>query len=209
MCSLSDRHILEKGFGVRVANEYGCAEMDMLAFEDENFDWIISDENVYLEILDEDNKKVEFGKSGRIILTSLYNKAFPLIRYEVGDVGMVDVKKKINNSILMDLVGRTNDFAILPSGRKVPALTFYYITKSLIQEDFKIKEFIIKQLTKKNFHYEYVSEFELSSDAIVKINKAMELYLEPGLIATFEKKELIERLKAGKFKQFYNLIDVN
>lgn len=206
MCSLLDRALLEKGFGIKVANEYGCAEMDILAFEDEDFDWIISNENVYLEIVDENGNVVEPGKSGRIIITSLYNKAMPLIRYEVGDMGLIEKRKKKNHTILKDLIGRTNEFAILPSGRRVPALTFYYITKTLIQEDYKIKEFIIKQISIINFHFEYVSDVELPIDAKSKINRAMDEYLEPGLISTFERKEYIERTKAGKLRQFYNLI---
>jgi phenylacetate-CoA ligase len=31
---------------------------------------------------------------------------------------------------LQQLIGRTNDIAVLPSGKKAP-LTFYYITKAL------------------------------------------------------------------------------
>ena len=131
----------------------------------------------------------------------------PMIRYEVGDTGVLEITKKHNNQILRELNGRTNEFAILPSGRQVPALTFYYITKTLIQEEFKIKEFIVKQLTKSNFHFEYVSDLELTENAISKINNAMDEYLEPGLKSTFERKEVIERTKAGKLKQFYNLLE--
>jgi phenylacetate-CoA ligase len=208
MCSSIDRSIIEKGFGVKVANEYGCAEMDILAFEDENFDWIISNENVFFEIVDDSGKVLEPGNSGRILITSLYNKAIPLIRYELGDTGVIKKSKNGYNNILDSLNGRTNEYAILPSGRIVPALTFYYITKTLIQEDFKIKEFIIKQLSSRSFHFEYVSELELSHNAIVKIRNAMDEYLEPGLESTFEKKDKIERSASGKLKQFYNLTNV-
>ncbi len=208
MCSSIDRATIEKGFGVKVANEYGCAEMDILAFEDENFDWIISDENVFFEIVDDNGKVLEPGNSGRILITSLYNKAIPLIRYELGDIGVLKKSKNGYNNILEALNGRTNEFAILPSGRIVPALTFYYITKTLIQDDFKIEEFIVKQLSNKVFHFEYVSELELSQNAIVKIRNAMDEYLEPGLESTFEKKSKIERSASGKLKQFYNLTNV-
>ena len=203
MCSLSDREILKKGFGVPVANEYGCAEVDVLAFEDENFDWILSNENVFFEIIPDDTS---VNQSGKILLTSLFNRAMPFIRYEVGDIAQISSLKKNNNQVLEKLIGRTNEFAVLPSGRKVPALTFYYITKTLIQEKYKIKEFIIKQLNYDLFHYEYVSDFELTENLKQDIQNAMNQYLEPNLKATFEKKEFIERTKVGKLKQFYNLI---
>ena len=206
MCTELDRKTLEKGFGIPVANEYGCAEMDILACEDEHFDWILSNENVYIEILDDNNKELPPGSNGKIVITSLYNKAMPFIRYELGDMGTILQTKKGNHQILKELTGRTNEFALLKNGKRIPALTFYYITKTLIQEKYKIKEFVIKQLTFEHFHFEYVSDNELPEEAINKISKSMDEYLESGLTSTFEKKDKIERTKAGKQKQFSNLI---
>jgi phenylacetate-CoA ligase len=51
----------------------------------------------------------------------------------------------ISIPILKKLIGRTNDIAILPSGKKSPGLTFYYVTKSIIEDDGNVKEFVIKQ----------------------------------------------------------------
>jgi phenylacetate-CoA ligase len=205
VCNNYDRSLLEKGFGVKVANEYGCAEMDIIAFEDENFDWIISNENLVFEIVDDSGNPIEPMESGRVLITSLYNRAIPLIRYDLGDVGMLDFKKKGNNSVLLDLVGRTNDFAILPSGRKVPALTFYYITKELIQQEYGVKEFIIRQKSLNVFHFEYVADIDLPMEAILKIRKAANQYLEPNIETTFERKKVISRSKSGKLKQFFKI----
>lgn len=205
MCSISDRVTIEKGFGVKVVNEYGCAEMDVLAFEDRNFDWIMSSENVYFEIVDDKGNVLPQGEEGRLIITSLTNKAMSLIRYEVGDIAKIG-KNKNNHPILSELIGRTNEFAIMPSGRKVPALTFYYITKTLIQEEYNIKEFVIKQTSIHDFVFEYVAENDLTQKACSKIQSAMDEYLEPGLKAHFLKLSKIQRTKGGKLKQFSNLI---
>jgi phenylacetate-coenzyme A ligase PaaK-like adenylate-forming protein len=32
------------------------------------------------------------GKKGRIVITSLFNKAHPFIRYDIGDIGILDEK---------------------------------------------------------------------------------------------------------------------
>jgi phenylacetate-CoA ligase len=206
MCTNTDRLILEKGFGVKVANEYGCAEMDVLAFEDENFDWVMSSENVYFEVVDDKGNVIPQGEAGRLIITSLFNKAMPFIRYELGDIAKLG--KNINNyPVLSDLIGRTNEFAILPNGRKVPALTFYYITKTMIQEEFNIKEFVIKQTSVYDFVFEYVADNNLNQNACKKIQLAMDEYLEPGLSPHFIRLPKIERTKAGKLKQFSNLIN--
>lgn len=202
MCSKEDRKILETGFGIPVAVEYGCAEMDVIAFEDKDGDLLVSNENVYLEIVDEQGVPVPDGNEGRIILTSLYNKAIPLYRYEIGDIGVVRPGRKGKYQVLDRLIGRTNEFAILPSGRKVPALTFYYITKTLIKESSRVKEFVIIQESPRRFRFEYVSDEELSPVMKQSIEKAMDNYLESDLSAIFERKSTIERGKTGKLKQF-------
>jgi phenylacetate-CoA ligase len=205
-CTADDREILQKGFGVKVVNEYGCAEMDVIAFDDNDGDWIVSDENVFIEIVDDDNKPLPNGSTGKILLTTLYNRAIPLIRYEVGDLGALKPAKKGNFNVLDNLSGRTNDFAVMPNGRKVPALTFYYVTKTLIKEHLAVKEFIIKQISLNEFIVEYAGGVEFSDEIKRIIKEAFDKYLQPGLNVSYSKVEKVERGKTGKFKQFISLI---
>jgi phenylacetate-CoA ligase len=100
--------------------------------------------------------------------------------------------------------GRVNDIAILPSGKKSPGLTFYYISKSLLEQGGVIKEFIIRQTAVDLFVFEYVAERPLNSEEKYRVQKAMDMYLEPGLKAVFEHKETINRTKAGKLKHFHS-----
>jgi len=206
MCSSEDRSILERAFGVPVANEYGAAEIEVIAFDDEDHDRIISNENLFIEIVDENDVVVPDGTEGRIIVTSLNNYAMPFIRYEIGDIGVMETRRKGRHQILKKLIGRTNDFAILPSGKKSPGLTFYYISKSLLEGGGFMKEFIIKQTSLNSFHFEYVADREISENEKNKVYDAMNLYLEPGLKASFEWKVKITRTKAGKLKHFQNLL---
>ena len=67
-------------------------------------------------------------------------------------------KARLKKPILKKLIGRTNDVALLPSGKKSPGLTFYYVTKSIIEDDGNVKEFVIKQTKIDTFEIEYVSE---------------------------------------------------
>ena len=92
--------------------------------------------------------------------------------------------------------------AILPSGKKAAGLTFYYITKSIIEDDGIVKEFIIEQLSLSRFKISYVSSKELSASKIETIKKEMENYLESGIDITFERTAKLERAKSGKLKQF-------
>ncbi|MEO8534340.1 MAG: phenylacetate--CoA ligase family protein [Flavobacterium sp.] len=198
----TDKKLLEKQFGIPIINEYGASELDLIAFENPKGEWQVNSETLFVEILDENNQVLSYGKEGRIVITSLFNKANPFIRYDIGDIGILDEKSTLQKPILKKLVGRTNDVAILPSGKKSPGLTFYYVTKSIIEDDGNVKEFIIKQTKSDTFEIEYVSTKELHSNQIQKIEEAISLYLEPNLNFTFTRKTVLERTNRGKLKQF-------
>jgi phenylacetate-CoA ligase len=201
-----DKILMEKQFGIPVVNEYGASELDLIAFQNQNGEWQINSETLFVEILDEDNNVLPYGKEGRVVITSLYNKAHPFIRYDIGDIGILDEKSTVQKPILKQLIGRTNDIAILPSGKKSPGLTFYYITKSIIEDDGNVKEFIIKQTKINAFEIDYVSEKELHLEQISKIEEAISLYLEPNLNFIFTRKNSLERSNRGKLKQFKSMI---
>ncbi len=201
-----DKLLLEKQFGIPIVNEYGASELDLIAFQNLEDEWQVNSETLFVEILDENNQAVPNGTSGRIVITSLFNKAHPFIRYDIGDIGILDEKSTLKKPILKQLIGRTNDVAILPSGKKSPGLTFYYVTKSIIEDDGNVKEFIIKQTKIDLFEIEYVSDFELNTEQIEKINQAVALYLQPNLHFTFTRKKTLERSNRGKLKQFSSFL---
>ena len=201
-----DKILLEKHLGIPIVNEYGASELDLIAFQYRSVgtkdEWQVNSETLFVEILDEKNQPVAYGIEGKIVITSLYNKAHPFIRYEIGDVGILDEKSTLKKPILKKLIGRTSDIAILPSGKKSPGLTFYYVTKSIIEDGGNVKEFIIRQTKLDTFEIDYVSSIALTSKQILEIEKAIANYLEPGLHFTYNRKEVLERTKRGKLKQF-------
>ena len=201
-----DKVLLEKQFGIPIVNEYGASELGIIAFQNTQKDWCLNSETLYVEILDENNIPVKNGIEGKIVITSLYNKAHPFLRYEIGDTAILDQKSTLKKPILKKLIGRTNDVAILPSGKKSPGLTFYYVTKSVIQDNGDVKEFIIKQTKLDSFTIEYVSLKELNEIEKKKIKTAIEIYLEPNLNVAFIRKDFLNRTKSGKLKQFQSLL---
>lgn len=201
-----DKILMEKQFGVPVVNEYGASELDLIAFQNPQGEWQVNSETLFVEILDENNNVLPKGKEGRIVITSLYNKAHPFIRYDIGDIGILDEKSTLKKPILKKLIGRTNDIAVLPSGKKSPGLTFYYVTKSIIEDDGNVKEFVVKQTKIDTFDIEYVSHNKLTVNQILNIEKAIATYLESGLTFTFTQKDKLERSKSGKLKQFVSLV---
>ena len=201
-----DKKLLENQLGIPVVNEYGASELDLLAYQNPNDEWVLNNESLYIEVVDENNRPLPYGSEGKIIVTSLYNKAHPFIRYELGDVGVISEKSTPKHQFLQKLTGRTNDVAKLPSGKVVPGLTFYYVTKSIIEDAGDVKEFVVKQLSKENFEITYVAEKEIPRGKENEINLAMEKYLEKGLAIRLKRVSVLERSKRGKLKQFETLL---
>ncbi|MDR6845015.1 phenylacetate--CoA ligase family protein [Flavobacterium granuli] len=201
-----DKKLLNERFRIPIINEYGAAELDVIALENAKGEWKVNAETIFVEILDENNQIVPYGTVGKIVVTSLYNKAHPMIRYEVGDIGMLDEKSTLKNPILKKLIGRTNDNAILPSGKIAPGMTFYSITKKIFGDQGNVKEFIIKQTKLDTFEIEYTSDFELNEKEINNIKTVLSNYLEPHLNYLFIRKKVLERGKNGKLKQFTSFL---
>ncbi|RED48925.1 phenylacetate--CoA ligase family protein [Seonamhaeicola aphaedonensis] len=202
-----DRLLMEKQFGVPIINEYGASELDLIAFENQSNEWIVNSETLFVEILDKNNDILPLGEEGRLVITSLYNKSQPFIRYDIGDTGVLSKASTIKKPILEKLIGRTNDIAMLPGGKKAPGLTFYYVTKSIIEEATHVKEFIIEQHKKDTFKVLYVSPENLSKSQINNMTAEMEKYLEKGLNIRFERQEQLVRSKSGKLKQFSSYLN--
>lgn len=201
-----DRLLLEKQFNIPIVNEYGAAEVGLIAFKNPDGTWKVNSETILVEILDENNKVLPYGEEGKIVITSLYNKAHPIIRYELGDIGVLDEKSTPKYPILKTLLGRTSDLITLPSGKKAAGLTFYYITKTVIEDEAHVKEFVITQLEQDLFKITYVSSETLTELQKKDIYKAVETYLESGLRLEFEKVTELKRSKSGKLKQFTSLV---
>lgn len=198
----SDKKLMQEAFGVPVVNEYGASELDLIAFTNTEDEFVVNSETLYVEILDDNDRPVPNGTSGRIVITGLYNKAHPMIRYDIGDTGILSPTSTLKKPVLQELIGRTNDVARLPSGKTVPGLTFYYVTKSVIEDNGNVKEFIIIQTALDHFQITYTSGRELTVEEIDTMKNALFTYLEKGLRLSFERVAVLDRSKRGKLKQF-------
>ncbi|RXG31078.1 phenylacetate--CoA ligase family protein [Leeuwenhoekiella palythoae] len=195
-----DIELLQKQFGVPVINEYGASETGIIALGKAGDILHIDSSLLYVEILDEVNRPVDPGTSGKIVVTSLFNKAHPFIRYEIGDLGVLSYQNGL--SVLTKLEGRVGDFALLPDGKKIPALAFYYVTKEIMNDTASVKEFKIIQNKPNHFSINYVADAEFSTQDVEKIKRAMLNYLGTEIQLSFNKKPILDRSKRGKLKQF-------
>ena len=126
------RQDLKKQFGCPVRAWYSNEEngiMGIQRLEDESYH--IDTESYYYEILKLDSDEpAEPGELGRIVITDLYNYAFPILRYDNGDLAIAE--KKVKNGryqlFLKELYGRRSDMIYDCNGK---AVTPYIITNNM------------------------------------------------------------------------------
>ena len=89
--------------------QYGLAEMATVAATDGHGNLKIVGEKCFVEILDDEGKKVEDGHEGYIVVTDFNNDITPIVRYKSGDRG----KTKLHENgyyVLYDIIGRGIDY---------------------------------------------------------------------------------------------------
>ena len=81
---------MEKAFGCSVINRYDNEENGLLGISRAGEDKIyLNTAGLYFELLAIDSDSpVKPGTVGRIVVTDLFNHAMPLIRYDLGDLGI-------------------------------------------------------------------------------------------------------------------------
>lgn len=202
----TDRQLIHRQLGVPIINEYGASETGLIAFENDQKQLMIDEKLLFVEIVDDAGTVLPYGEKGRIVITSLYNKAQAFVRYAIGDLGILNLDRKTGKLFLQELSGRNNDNVLLPSGKTVPGLAFYYITKTAMEDKANIKEFVVTQTALDHFEITYVSDRPLNKKEEIAVDKAMLDYLEPGLSIVLKRMETLQRSPSGKLKQFNSLL---
>ena len=147
------RRYVEDAFGCRLLNVYPSVEAFAdIAFECLEGHWHIHSDFFNVEAIDENGELVAPGERGHIVITRLWGRGTPIIRY----TGMDDwVKilpyKKCNCGLSTPIIdggveGRKRADIILPSGKVFPPGAFCFITPVLHKlKTFKVKQYQIIQ----------------------------------------------------------------
>jgi len=103
--------------GVNIKSMYGsvdCAGIGVQCINCNLSDYHVLD-YVYVEILDDDNNVLPKGSIGNIVVTVLKNRLVPIIRYKLGDQGVI-LKDKCNcGKEILRVLGRCDDKFIVAS----------------------------------------------------------------------------------------------
>lgn len=120
----SVRKQFEEFFDITIADMYGAIEVNAIAFECPMHHMHVLTKNVFVETNDNND----------ILVTSLHNRAVPLIRYSVGDKVYIEKEKCMcgyEGMTIKLFEGRTTDIVKLKNNRYInPYVFLYCIEKS-------------------------------------------------------------------------------
>ena len=195
--TLEMKRVIRRAFRARAYEEYGAVENCVLATECEAGSLHVSSDFGILELVDEDGLPVSPGAEGRVLCTSLLNEAQPLIRYEVGDIGMWAAKScscgRDHLPVLQEIVGRIEDEVIGPDGREMVRFHGIFIDLPHVLEGQVIQEtltrFRVKVVPQNGFGAE---DEKLIRQRFAQRLGSVEVIIEPVTA--------IPRTERGKFR---------
>lgn len=188
----STRKTISEFFECPVYVLYANEENGVLAVEDGSDNGCRANTvDFILEVLALDSDEpVEDGEVGRLVITDLYNKAFPVIRYENGD--LVSKKTLSDGRVyITEIVGRKTDVLYTTDGR----IVHYFSSISFLESYMDIKQFQLIQEDYHNFTWILNTNNHSYEDEIVK--ECKKLFGEDSNWK-FQYVNEIPKLKSGK-----------
>lgn len=141
------RKIISEYFKCPVYVLYANEENGVFAVEDGSGNGCrLNNVDYTMEVLKmESDEPAEDGEIGRLVITDYFNKAFPVIRYENGD--LVSLKHMPDGKVyISEILGRVADTLYTTDGRMV----HYFDGISFMEEFMDIQQF---QLIQKDYHH--------------------------------------------------------
>jgi phenylacetate-CoA ligase len=194
MCNEFDRRIISQATGVPCVVEYGASETGILGFEYKDGLCHASDELMFFEV----------DERGSLLITSLFNYAFPLIRYKIGDQAVIDKDKLPDGTTIDKILGRSDDLIRLNNGKVIAGISIYYCSKHILEKMGGIKEMYVTQTDFSHFNVFYVCDRHLENEEKKLIKKSFDIYLQPGLKIDFIRTDVIRRKANGKLQIFHS-----
>lgn len=114
--SPSARQVIGQAFNSDVFDGYGLNDGGVSASEcEEHLGFHVDLERAVLEVVDEAGRPV-VGRPGRILATSLLNRAMPFVRYDTGDIGVMSSESCScgrTGPLLSTILGRQTDILVI------------------------------------------------------------------------------------------------
>jgi|694.fasta_scaffold22446_3 phenylacetate-CoA ligase len=168
------RKVIEEGLGTQVFDKYGSREFSGIAYEcaAHTYHHVI-DECYIVELLVE-GRPARPGEIGEVVITDLFNRATPMIRYRIGDLAVAVEQRPCScgrsHSMIGDIEGRTQAVVHCADGTWLPGTFFAHFFKDY---ESTIRFFQIEQKHKGVFKLRIVKSATFSSQDMVNIEQKL------------------------------------
>ncbi len=211
MISPADLMNIQQYFGLKPINSYSTCETGPVAIQTvmDSDGLEIFDDMVLVELVDDDGNVItNFYQTGNVVITNLYNKYFPIIRYKIGDKAyyIPSSKDKMGRE-LSYIQGRGTSFFTLKDSNenyvKVAEFPFWSLYVP------GISRYQVIQTSYIEFHImiEYENDMdrrrkeEVRESFIHKLKRILEPYqLQDIIQITLDKVDKINMNSAGKIQ---------
>jgi len=200
------RDKIQQVFRAPVFNRYGSREVGDIAFECDHHNGLhISSFTHFVEILREDGTPAEPGEYGEVVITLLTNYAMPLIRYRIGDLGVMSNEVCTcgrGMPLLKDIIGRTTDIFINCRGDRIDGRMFIrmLMLKPFIKKFQVVQEHTDKIRIRIEPHEESADYYKLYADELEELNRDTIAIMGGRCEVAFEFTDHIEATDSGKFR---------
>ncbi len=200
---LPTKKVLSDLFNCPVVSRFANTECGMLAQQtaDLENDFLLNLASYHIEVLHlEKDVPAEEGEPGRIVVTDLFNKAMPMIRYDTGDIGMLGKIEKHGRTqyVFKKVEGRKMDTIYDTQGEPISSFT---ITNNMWKY-IELTQYQFIQLSEKTYKFKLnTPEKFLREDELLNEFKD---YLGENAKITVEYVDEIPLLSSGKRKKVLN-----
>lgn len=130
----STRELIGKNLGCPIISQYANEENGILAQErvgDNKRRFFLNESGYFFEVLKFDSDEpAEYGELGRLVITDLFNYAFPIIRYDNGDNCVMKLDEKTQRPYISNLYGRRLDMIYNTQGEPIFPMALARILKN-------------------------------------------------------------------------------
>lgn len=189
------REFIADVFGCPVVMEYGAVETGPLAHQQRGGNYFVFWRHYFLEGI-----KSQHSPNGyELLVTTLYPRCLPLIRYRIGDLVAADSDRGEFGENFKEVIGRCNDFLTLRDGSVVHSEAF---THAVVEAP-SITAYQVKQVEEGGITLNYVSEKTVAFSEINDIRQRLRR-INPELTEIrIERVGLLDQTIAGKTRRIY------
>jgi phenylacetate-CoA ligase len=196
-------------FNCPVVSRYSNMENGFLGqeFTGDTGQYQINSASYHIEILNlNEDVPVTMGQLGRIVVTDLFNKAMPLIRYDTGDIAsMAELSRgSVKEPVLSKIEGRIVDFIY---STKDTLLSPHVITNSMWKYP-DVRQFQFIQLNKVDYNLKLNIE-PLTEKKEMELRADLMQYVGDDANISIDYVDDIPLLASGKRKKIINLMKRN